>query len=75
MGLLGACIGAFRWVGLFVPGQVLKGLLEGQDRLGDVVQTEAVGPVPLAGLVLVAASMTPWERDTFALLSMTRAKD
>ena len=39
---------------LFVLGQVLKRFLEGQDRLRDVIQAEAVGPVPLAGLILVA---------------------
>ena len=34
-------------------GQVLKCFLEGQDRFGDVIEAQAVGPVPLAGLVLV----------------------
>ena len=53
MGLLGSFEEAFCRFGLLVAGQVLKGFLKGQDRLGDVVETEAVGPVPLAGLVLV----------------------
>jgi len=52
--LFGAYSSVFLSSWLSVLGQVLKGFLKGQDRFRDVVQAEAVGPLPLAGLVLVA---------------------
>ena len=54
LGLLGVRIRGFLGSWLSVLRQVLKGFLKGQDRFGDVVQAQAVGPVPLAGLILVA---------------------
>jgi len=52
--LLGLYFSVFLGPGVFVLGQVLKCFLKGQDRFRDVIQAEAVGPVPLAGFVLVA---------------------
>jgi hypothetical protein len=68
--------GVFLGPRLFVLGEVLKCLLEGQNRFGDVVEAQAVGPVPPAGLVLVPdLDDDLGQRDHFAIIGDYVSKD